>query len=84
MTRYFLQLTKRKLDSSISCFKYAFHFFGNKVGRVFVTKFFQDKRANNFLKYLENIEECEPDNVRYEYPKVRRKYYKYKNSTSCS
>ena len=59
-------------------------FFGNKVGRVFVTKFFQDKRANNFLKYLEYIEECEPDNVRCECPKVRRKYYKYKNSNSGS
>ena len=55
-------------------------FFGNKVGGVFVTKFFHDKRARNFLKYLEYVEEYGPDNVRYEYPEIGRKYYEYKRA----
>ena len=57
-------------------------FFSNKIGRVFVRKFFYDKRAENFLKYLEYVGGYGPDNVRFEYPEAGRKYYQYKKSTS--
>ena len=59
-------------------------FFDNKVRRIFVPNFFHDKRAENFLKYLEYVGEYGPDNVRCEYPEVGRKYYEYKKSTSGS
>ena len=59
-------------------------FFDNKVRRIFVPNFFHDKRAENFLKYLEYVGEYGPDNVRCEYPEVGRKYYEYKRSTSGS
>ena len=45
------------------------------MGRVFVRKFFYDKRAENFLKYLEYVGGYGPDNVRFEYPEAGRKYY---------
>ena len=64
------------LDSALSRKLIFFFFFGNKVGRVFVPKFFHDKRAY--------VGEFRPDNVRCEYPEVERKYYKYKKSTSGS
>ena len=59
-------------------------FFDNKVRRIFVPNFFHDKRAENFLKYLEYVGEYGPDNVRCEYLEVGRKYYKNKKSTSGS
>ena len=40
-------------------------------------KFFHDNRAENFLKYLEYVEEYGTDNVRGEYPETGRKYYEY-------
>ena len=55
-------------------------FFDNKFGRVFVPKFFHDKRAENFLLYVGDG----PDNGRCEYREVGRKYYEYKKSTSGS
>ena len=59
-------------------------FFGNKAGRVFVPKFFHEKRARNFLKHLEFIGEYGPDNVRCEYPEIGRKHYEYNKSTDTS
>ena len=55
---------------------------GDKAGHDFVPKLLHDKRAGNFLKYLEYVGEYWPDNVRCEYPGIRRKYYEYKKSTS--
>ena len=59
-------------------------FLNNKVGRIFVPKFLHDNRAENFLKYLEYVEEYGTDNVRGEYPEIGRKYYEYKTSTCFS
>ena len=59
-------------------------FLNNKFRAVFVPKFFHDNRAENFLKYLEYVEEYGTDNVRGEYPETGRKYYEYKKSTSVS
>ena len=50
------------------------------MGRVFVPKFFHDKRTENF----EYVGEYRPDNVLCQYPEVGRKYYEYKKSTSGS
>ena len=58
--------------------------FGNRVGSVFIPKFFHDKRTTNFLKYLEYVGEYGPDNIRCEFPEVGRKHYTYKKSTSGS
>ena len=59
-------------------------FFNNKVRPVFVPKFFHNKRAENFLNYVEYVGEYGSDNVRCEYSKAERKYYEYKKSTSGS
>ena len=37
-------------------------FYENKVGRIFVLKFYHDKRNTNFLKLLSYVGEYEPDN----------------------
>ena len=58
--------------------------FGNRVGSVFIPKFFHDKRTTNFLKYLEYVGEYGPDNIRCKFPEVGKKHYKYKKSTSGS
>ena len=59
-------------------------FFNNKVRPVFVPKFFHNKRAENFLNYVEYVGEYGSDNVRCEYSEAERKYYEYKKSTSGS
>ena len=47
----------------------------SKIGRVFVTKFYHEKRARNFLKYLAYVGEHGPDNTRCQYREIERKYY---------
>ena len=37
-------------------------FYENKVGRIFVPKFYHDKRDTNFLKFLSYVGEYGPDN----------------------
>ena len=56
----------------------------SKVGRVFVPKFFHDKRARNFIKHLEYIGEYGPDNVRCEYQEIGRKYYEYRSNDTAA
>ena len=53
-------------------------FYENKVGRIFVPKFYHDKRDTNFLKFLSYVGEYGPDNSRCEFPQIGRKLYEYK------
>ena len=59
-------------------------FHENKFARIFVPKFYHDKRDANFLKFLSYVGEHGPDNVRCEYPQIGRKLYKYKKKTAGS
>ena len=59
-------------------------FYQNKVERIFVPKFYRDKRDTNFLKFLSYVGEYGPDNSRCEFPQIGRKYYEYKKSPPVS
>ena len=56
----------------------------SKVGRVFVLISFHHKRARNFLIHLEYVGEYGPDNVRYKYPEIGRKYYEYRSNDTAA
>ena len=43
-------------------------------------KFYHNKKDKNFLKLLSYIGEYGPDNSRYEFPEIGRKYYEYKKT----
>ena len=58
--------------------------FSNKIRRVFVPKFYYEKRARNFLKHLVYVGEHGPNKTRCEYPEGGTKYYEYKKSTDVS
>ena len=53
----------------------------SKIRRDFAPKFYHEKRARNFLKYLVYVGEHGPDNTTCEYRDIGRKYYEYKKST---
>ena len=53
-------------------------FYENKVGRIFVSKFYYDKRDTNFLKFLSYVGEYGPDNSLREFPQIGRKLCEYK------
>ena len=47
-------------------------FYENKVERIFVPKFYHDKRDTNFLKFLSYVGEYGPDNSCCEFPQIGR------------
>ena len=55
-----------------------------KVGCAFVPKFYNEKRASNFLKHLTYVGEPGPDSTTCKYTEIGRKYYEYKKSTDYS
>ena len=57
-------------------------FFENKVGRIFVPKFYHDKKDTNFLKFLSYVGEHGPDNSRCKLPHIEGKLYQYKKTPS--
>ena len=59
-------------------------FYENKAERIFVSKFYHDKRDTNFLKFLSYVGEYGPDNSRCEFPQIGRKLYEYKKKTAVS
>ena len=58
--------------------------FSSKIERVFVPKFYHEKRARNFRKHLVYVGKHGPDKTRCQYREVGRKYYEYKKSTDVS
>ena len=44
------------------------YFYENKVGRIFVPKFYHDKRDTNFLKFLSYVGEYGTGNSHWEFP----------------
>ena len=52
----------------------------NKVGRIFIPKFYHDKRDTNFLKFLSYVGEYGPDNSRCKFPQIGRKLFKHKKT----
>ena len=56
----------------------------SKVGRVFLPKFFHDKKVKDFLKHLEYAGEYRTDNVWCEYPEIWRKYYDYRSNNTAA
>ena len=59
-------------------------FYENKVGRIFVPKFYHDKRDTNFLKFLSYVGEYGPDNLRCEFPWIGRKLFEHKKNPATS
>ena len=53
-------------------------FYENKVGCIFIPKFYHDKRNTNFLKFLSCVGEYRPGNSRCKFPQIGRKLYEYK------
>ena len=49
-------------------------FFENKVGHIFIPKFYHDKKDTSFLKLLSYVEEHGLDNSLCEFPEIGRKY----------
>ena len=60
------------------------YFYKNKDGRIFVPKFYHDKRDTNFLKFLSYVGEYRPDNSSCEFPQIGRKCYEHKKSRCAS
>ena len=59
------------------------YFYEYTVERIFVPKFYHDKRDPNFLKFLSYVGEYGPDNSHCEFPQIGRKFYEYKKKQVC-
>ena len=59
-------------------------FYENKVGHIFLPKFYHDKRNTNFPKFLSYVGEYGPDNSHCEFPQTGRKLYEYKKKPTAS
>ena len=77
-------LPNATLGSSIRGLSSQILFYENKVGHIFVPKFYHDKRGTNFLKFLSYVGEYGLDNSLCEFSQIGRKLYKYKKTPAAS